>query len=157
MRKLDKIDYKVLDILQKNSQITNQELAHQMALSPSSCLQRVRRLEKDGFINGYHAHVDLNVICRFVTCILNVNLKNHSHEELLAFKAMAELIPEVVEYYTVSGECDFILKVIARDMSAYHRINDRLISCSEYSATINTYVVMNENKSFTHIDLDTLV
>jgi len=157
MKKLDKIDYKMIDILQKDGRITNQELARQVDLAPSSCLQRLRHLEEDGIISGYHARVNLHSVCRFVTCIAGVNLKNHTYQEFLAFKDVVASIPEIVEYYTVSGECDFMLKIICRDMSAYLEINDKLISSSQYAATINSYVVMEENKHFTQVDLDTLV
>ncbi len=156
MKKLDKTDYCILDILQRNGRITNQELANQVALAPSSCLQRVRRLEEEGFIDGYHAHVNLRNVCRFVTCIATVKLRHHSYQELLAFKAMATSIPEIVDFYTVSGECDYILKIICRDMQAYLEINDRLISNSEYSATIQSHVVMEENRPTSYVDLDTI-
>jgi len=157
MKKLDKTDYKIIDILQKDGRITNQELARQVELAPSSCLQRLRHLEEDGVIGSYHARVNLHSVCRFVTCIAGVNLKNHTYKQFVAFKEVVATIPEIVEYYTVSGESDFILKIICRDMSAYLEINDKLISSSNYSATINTYVVMEENKSFNRVDLDTLI
>jgi len=157
MKKLDKIDYKIIDILQKDGRVTNQELARQVDLAPSSCLLRLRHLEENGVISGYHARVNLHSVCRFVTCMAGVNLKNHTHQEFIAFQEVVASIPEIVEYYTVSGECDFILKIICRDMSAYLEINDKLISSSSYSAIINTYVVMEENKSFSSVDLDTLI
>jgi len=157
MKKLDKIDYKIIDILQKKGRVTNQELASQVDLAPSSCLIRLRHLEEHGVIDGYHARVNLHAVCRFVTCIAGVNLKNHTYEQFLAFKEVVATIPEIVECYTVSGESDFILKIICRDMAAYLQINDQLISSSKYSATINSYVVMEENKPFTHVDLETLV
>ncbi|MCG9702559.1 Lrp/AsnC ligand binding domain-containing protein [Vibrio natriegens] len=69
---------------------------------------------------------------------------------------MATSIPEIVDFYTVSGECDYILKIICRDMQAYLEINDRLISNSEYSATIQSHVVMEENRPTSYVDLDTL-
>jgi len=157
MKKLDKIDYKIIDILQKQGRVTNQELARQVDLAPSSCLIRLRHLEESGVIDGYHARVNLHAVCRFVTCIAGVNLKNHTYEQFVAFKEVVASIPEIVEYYTVSGESDFILKIICRDMGAYLQINDKLISSSKYSASIKSYVVMEENKSFTHVELDTLV
>jgi len=157
MKKLDKIDYKIIEILQKDGRITNQELARQVDLAPSSCLQRLRHLEEDGIIDGYHARVNLHSVCRFVTCIAGVNLKNHTYKEFLAFKDVVNSIPEIVEYYTVSGESDFILKIICRDMAAYLEINDKLISSSNYSATINSHVVMEENKSFSSVNLETLI
>ncbi|MDN2663481.1 Lrp/AsnC family transcriptional regulator [Psychromonas sp. 14N.309.X.WAT.B.A12] len=156
MKNLDRIDYKILDVLQSHARITNQELASRIALAPSSCLQRVRRLEEDGVIEGFHARVNLYSICRFVTCIANVDLKNHSYQEMLAFVEVVKSIPEIVEYYTVSGQCDFILKVICRDMRSYLEINDKLISSPDYVATINTHVVLNEDKAFTKVNLDTL-
>ncbi|MGX9416918.1 Lrp/AsnC family transcriptional regulator [Vibrio sp. RC27] len=157
MKKLDKIDYKIIEILQKNGRVTNQELARQVDLAPSSCLLRLRSLEEEGVISGYHAKINLHSVCRFVTCITSVNLKNHTYQEFQSFKALVESIPEVVEYYTVSGESDLILKIICRDMAAYLAINDRLISSKDYSATINSYVVMEENKTFSGVDLDTLI
>lgn len=156
MKSLDRTDYKILDILQENARITNQDLANQIALAPSSCLQRVRRLEEEGVISGFHARVNLHSVCRFVTCIANVKLKNHSYKELLAFQETAKSMPEIIEYHTVSGECDAILKIICRDMPAYLELNEQLISSSEYAATINTHVVLNENKTFTSVDLETL-
>jgi DNA-binding Lrp family transcriptional regulator len=156
MKSLDRTDYKILDILQENARITNQELASKVALAPSSCLQRVRRLEEDDVISGFHARVDLHTVCRFVTCIANVKLKNHSYKELIAFQEAAQAMPEIIEYHTVSGECDAILKIICRDMPAYLELNERLLRSSEYAATINTHVVLNENKMFTSVDLETL-
>lgn len=156
IKNLDKTDYKILDILQENGKITNQELASQICLSPSSCLQRVRRLEEDGVIMGYHARINLYLVSSHVMCIANVKLKNHSDQEMTAFQRMVTSIPEIVDYYTVSGEYDFILRIICRDMPSYLRINDKLISSPEYSATINTHVVLNENKEFTGLDLNTL-
>ena len=156
MKKLDKIDYQILDILQKNSRVTNQDLAKMVSLAPSSCLQRVRRLQSADLISSYHAKLNLSEICEFVTCIVNVKLKSHSHEELQAFTDAVTSIPEVVECFTVNGECDYILKVIARNMTAYLDINDKLVSSSLYVATTTTHVVFDENKAFSHVDLTTL-
>ena len=157
MKQLDKIDYKILSILQKDGRVTNQELARQVDLAPSSCLLRLRHLEENGCISGYHARINLHSLCRFVTCIANVSLKNHTHQEFLAFKAIMASIPEIVECHTVSGECDFILKIICRDMPAYLAINDKLISSQDYVASISSYVVMDENKAFTDVELETLI
>jgi len=156
IKKLDDIDYKILDILQKDGRVSNQELARQVDLAPSSCSLRLRHLEEEGVISNYHAKVDLFKICRSVTCIAGVYLKGHTHQEFLAFKNIIESIPEIVEYYTVSGECDLILKIVCRDMPDYLQINNRLINSTNYLATINSYVVMEENKPFTHVDLNTL-
>lgn len=155
--KFDKIDLKILQTLQKNGRITNQELAEKVCLSPSSCLQRVRRLEKGNAIRAYHARIDLSSIARHIMCIATVSLKNHTQEEFVAFEKLVESIPEVVECYTVSGESDFFLRIICADMNRYLEINNELVSSSNYQVNINSYVVMKENKAFEAVELNTLI
>ncbi len=154
--KLDRIDQKILQILQHQGRITNQKLADQVSLSPSSCLQRVRRLETSGVIESYHARVNLTRVARHIICIATVSLRNHTQDEFTAFEALVEAIPEVVECFTVSGESDFLLRIICPDMNRYVEINDQLVASNSYQVTINSYVVMKENKPFRGIDLKTL-
>ena len=154
--KLDKIDQKILQILQQQGRITNQKLADQVSLSPSSCLQRVRRLETGGVIESYHARVDLASVARHIICIATVSLRNHTQDEFNAFEALVESIPEIVECFTVSGESDFLMRIICPDMNRYVEINDQLVSSNSYQVTINSYVVMKENKPYKGIDLSTL-
>lgn len=154
--KLDKIDMRILQILQRDGRITNQNLAEQISLSPSSCLQRVRRLEHAGVIASYQARLNLASIARHIICLATVSVKNHTQEESKAFESLIESIPEVVECYTVSGESDFLMKIICADMKRYVEINEQLVGNSRYQVTINSYVVMKENKSFRGVDLITL-
>ena len=86
--KIDKIDLKILQTLQRNGRITNQDLAEKVCLSPSSCLQRVRRLEKGQVIQSYHARIDLSRVARHIMCIATVSLKNHTQQEFKAFEAV---------------------------------------------------------------------
>lgn len=154
--KIDKTDIKILETLQQDGRITNQSLANKVHLSPSSCLQRVRRLEQARVIHSYHAHLDLVSIARHIMCIATVSLKNHTQDEFKAFEKLVESIPEVVECYTVSGESDFFIRIICPDMNRYVEINDQLVSSSSYQVNINTYVVMKENKRFEGVQLSTL-
>ena len=154
--KLDKIDLRILQTLQKDGRITNQNLAERVNLSPSSCLQRVRRLDQAGVISYYQAHLNLGSIARHIICLATISVKNHTQEDFNAFEDLIESIPEVVECYTVSGESDFLLKVICADMRRYVEINDQLVGSSRYQVTINSYVVMKENKAFRGVDLATL-
>ena len=154
--KLDRIDLKILQTLQRNGRITNQNLAEKVCLSPSSCLQRVRRLEKEQVIQSYHARIDLSRVARHIICLATVSLKNHTQQEFKAFESLVESIPEVVECYTVSGESDFLIRIICADMNRYLEINDQLVSSSSYQVTINSYVVMKENKAFEAVELNTL-
>ncbi|WP_317930323.1 Lrp/AsnC family transcriptional regulator [Halioxenophilus sp. WMMB6] len=154
--KLDKIDMNILRTLQDNARITNQHLADTIALSPSSCLQRVRRLEQEGIISAYHAQIELNRLFRHLVCIATVAMKNHTQDELRAFENLVNAIPEIVECLTVSGEFDFFLRVVCPDMARYLQINEQLVSSVNCAITINTHVVMSENKRFQSVDLATL-
>ncbi len=154
--KLDKIDLRILDTLQKKGRVTNQDLAEKVCLSPSSCLQRVRRLENEGVIKSYHAKINLASVARHIMCIATVSLKNYTQEEFKAFENRIEAIPEVVEFFTVSGESDFIIRIICADMNRYLEINDELVNTSSNQININSYVVMKENKAFERVELGTL-
>ena len=154
--KIDKIDLKILQTLQRDGRITNQDLAEKVCLSPSSCLQRVRRLEKEQVIQSYHARIDLSRIARHIMCIATVSLKNHTQQEFKAFESLIASVPEIVECYTVSGESDFLIRIVCADMNRYLEINDQLVSSSSYQVTINSYVVMKENKAFEAVQLNTL-
>lgn len=154
--KLDRIDLRILHELQANARITNQDLAERVCLSPSSCLQRVRRLEQDDILMSYHAKVNLSLVCRHLVCIATVSLKNHSQSDFKAFEELVNSIPEIVECYTVSGEFDFFLKVICPDMASYLEINDLLVSSIDHAVNVSTHVVMSQSKSFNSINVATL-
>ena len=83
-------------------------------------------------------------------------IRDSTQEEFNAFEDLIESIPEVVECYTVSGESDFLMKIICADMRRYVEINDQLVGSSRYQVTINSYVVMKENKCSRGVDLTTL-
>lgn len=156
MRPLDKIDLKILQYLQSNSRITNQALAEKVHLSPSSCLQRVKRLEDNGYIKKYIALVDLRKICRYVTCIATITLRGHDQQDFEDFVNEVNEIPEVTECSTVSGEFDFILKLVCEDMPRYLELNNHLLNMCSKIESIKTHVVMNENKKFEGYDLTAL-
>ncbi|WP_019601464.1 Lrp/AsnC family transcriptional regulator [Teredinibacter turnerae] len=156
MVSLDKTDLKILQVLQAEARITNQDLSERVNLSASSCLQRVRRLEQAGVLMSYHSRINLPLICRHIVCIATVSLKNHSQQDFREFEQLVKSTPEVVECYTVSGEFDFFLKIICPDMNQYLKVNDALVSSVNRSITINTHVVMNQNKYFEGLDLGKL-
>lgn len=154
---IDQIDLKILSILQSDARITNHELSSKVNLSPSSCLQRVRRLEDDKYIERFMAHIDLDKICRTVTVILTVSLHDHSNENFEIFnKAVAEF-PEIVECYTVSGNFDYFLRVVCPDMKSYLTLNDALIDRMEGTANVSGHVVLEYTKSFNGYAIEALV
>ena len=154
--KLDRIDLKILHELQANARITNQDLAGRVCLSPSSCLQRVRRLEQNDVLTSYHAKVNLPLVCRHLVCLVMASLKNHSQADFKAFEERVNSIPEIVECYTVSGEFDFFLKVICPDMVSYLEINDLLVGSADHAVNLSTHVVMSQSKSFNSINIAAL-
>ena len=153
----DQLDIRILDFLQTNAKMTNQDLADNVGLSPSSCLQRVRRLEEKGLIDRYLTVVQLPKLCRTITCIATITMKQHSRTDFDRFEAIVQQIPEVIECYTVSGSFDFILKIVCADMTRYLELNNELVNGKVEIENISTHVVMNENKPFRGYPLSSLV
>ena len=146
---LDRIDLKILAALQADGRITNQALADQVALSPSACLSRVRRLEREGFIQGYHARLDIERIRPTLTVYGEVTLKSHRPAELLAFEAALAAIPEVVEAAQVSGPFDYLIKVVCPDVRAWGELADRLLQEGLGVDKIASHILMKDAKPFT--------
>lgn len=156
-RKLDKIDQNILLIMQEEARITNQQLAERVNLSPSSCLTRVRRLEEDGCLGPYQAQVNLEKLCRHITCIAMISLEHHRQQDFRTFEEFVKDIPEVVQCDTVSGGCDFILRIVCPDMERYHEVNEMLLNSGANVVNIKTHVVMSETKGFSGYPLEELL
>ncbi|OOV86425.1 Lrp/AsnC family transcriptional regulator [Oceanospirillum linum] len=154
---LDKISRNILSILQKEARITNQELADRVGLSPSSCLNRVRKLEEAGLIGPYLSTINLPKICRSVEVIVTVSLKDQSTEAFRTFQAAAQSHPEVVECYTVSGSFDFFLRIVAPDMMRYNEINDQLLDVLPGMVNLSSHVVLTTVKPFRGYPLNALM
>ena len=157
MPTLDKIDLRILKVLQDNARITNQDLADEIHLSPSSCLMRVRKLEQSGILASYHAAVDLKKICRIVKCIVTISMHNQTKKDFAQFQSYVNSVPEILECYTVSGAFDFFLKVASPNMERYLEITDELIECTEAEIHLSTHVVMDETKADRAYPLDRLL
>ncbi len=155
--RLDERDLKILTILQAEGRISNRDLALRVGLSPSSCLARVRRLEKSRVIRAYHARVDLARIARSIQCIAMIKLAHHGSGAFQSFAAAVRRLPEVVECLMLSGQYDFMLKVFCSDIARYNEINDRLLGLGVGVDSISSYVVMEESKNFNGVELETLV
>ncbi len=154
---LDKISRNILSTLQKEARITNQELAERVGLSPSSCLNRVRKLEEAGLIGPYLSTINLPKICRSVEVIVTVSLKDQSTEAFRTFQTAAQSHPEVVECYTVSGSFDFFLRIIAPDMMRYNEINDQLLDVLPGMVNLSSHVVLTTVKPFRGYPLNALM
>lgn len=145
---LDAIDRRILVALQAEGRITNQALADRVGLSPSACLARVRRLEADGFIEGYQAALSLERLGPSVVIFAPVTLKSQHPRDMARFEAAVAAIPEVVEAAQVSGAFDFLLKVVTRDVHAWRELADRLIEADLGVDKITSHVLMKQSKAF---------
>lgn len=119
---LDKTDRQILNLLQKNGRLSNQDLADKIALSPSPCLRRVKRLEEEGYIKGYAARVDADRIGRGLIAFVSIRLNKHSgssHAPMQDFNRDVQLWPEVVECHSMSGDMDYLLRVQVQDLAAF--------------------------------------
>src|SRR6202011_1051003 len=114
--RLDAIDWKILDELQRNGRITNVELARRVGISAPPCLRRMRALEQAGFIKGYRALLDEKLLGYEVTVFAMVHLASQAEPDLLAFENFVKARPLVRECWMLSGEIDFILKCVAPDL-----------------------------------------
>ncbi len=145
---LDRIDRRILAALQANARLTNQALSEKVFLSPSACLARVRRLERAGVIQGYHARLDPFAIDVGLVLYAEVTLKGHSSDELARFEQMINSLPAVVEASHMTGAYDYLLKVVAADMAEWIRIAEELASSGIGVERINTHVMMDKPKFF---------
>ena len=128
MEGLDKIDFHILRLLQENSNITNLSLSNQIGLSPAPTLERVKKLEKGGAIRSYHADVDPQALGLNVLTYILVNITWHKQNAADNFLRQVNEIDEITECYTITGDGDFLLKVICRDLQAYQNLLFNVLS-----------------------------
>ncbi|HVL38917.1 MAG TPA: Lrp/AsnC family transcriptional regulator [Fimbriimonadaceae bacterium] len=119
---LDEKDLQILRLLQANGRMTNADLARAIGLSAPSTLQRVRQLELAGVLKDYVAVLDHERLGLKVTVFANIQLSLHQEQPIEQFRRAIEDIPEVIECYNVSGEHDYLLKVLVRDIRSYEKL-----------------------------------
>ena len=128
---LDAIDKRILSALQKDGRLSNVQLAEQVGLSESACLRRVRLLEKSGIIDRYVMLIDQTAIGKPGTVFVRVTLEGQQQDKLQRFEKEIGKVPEVMECYLMSGDSDYLLRIIVRDNEDYMRIHNRLTSLPE--------------------------
>ncbi len=144
--KLDATDRKILEILQTNSNITNAQLAQEIGLSPAPTLERVKKLETAGVIKSYHAVVDLSSVGIGVSTFVMVSLKGHNKDNIAKFISAISKIEEVVECHHVTGQADFILKIVASDIPAYQSLMLDKVSNIEVVDNMQSTVILSTFK-----------
>ena len=144
--KFDKIDRKILEILQKSAKITNAQLSKDIGLSPAPTLERVKKLENLGVINSYHAKIDISKIGLGVTTFVLVTLIGHNRENIDKFIEEINHIDEVIECHHITGAGDFILKIISRDIPAYQKLMLEKVSNIKVVDNMQSMVVLSTFK-----------
>ena len=125
---IDTIDKCILSELQKDGRLSNVLLAERVGLSESACLRRVRQLEQNGTIERYAMLIDQTAIGKPGTVFVRVSLEGQQQEKLQRFEAEIGLVKDVMECYLMSGDTDYLLRIIVRDNEDYMRIHNRLTS-----------------------------
>jgi Lrp/AsnC family transcriptional regulator, leucine-responsive regulatory protein len=119
---LDRFDWDILRQLQKDGRMSNQELAEAVNLSPSPCLRRVRRLEEQGYIEGYTALLNARKLGLSLMAFIHISMDKHVPERFAEFDRIVGALPEVLECHLITGQAaDYLLKVIVADMDAYQQ------------------------------------
>ena len=146
LSKLDKIDRKILEILQANGKITNAQLAIDVGLSPAPTLERVKKLERNGVISSYHAKINTQLIGLGVSTFVLATLKSHNRKHLESFVDRVNEIEEIVECHHITGAGDFVLKIVCKDIAAYQQLKIEKVSDIEGVDNLQSMICMSTYK-----------
>ncbi|MBQ0755554.1 MAG: Lrp/AsnC family transcriptional regulator [Amphritea sp.] len=133
---LDTFDLSILAALQKDGRLSNRGLAEKIGLSAAPCWRRLKRLEDEGYIQSYTAELAPKKVNLNVIAFALISMDNHHPDTLLSFLTIVEKCPEIQECHSVSGQCDYLLKIITRDMESYEELlNNKLLQATGIRST----------------------
>lgn len=144
---LDKLDQRILAILQQEGRISNQQLAEQVGLSPAACWRRVRTLEETGIIKGYSAHLAPEMVGRGLCVLVNLSLQRHTIDSTAEIEQKVSSYPEVLQCFAVTGNADFVLRVVVPDMVSYDRFLNEKIFTLQGIAQVHSNFALREIKN----------
>lgn len=154
MPELDRIDRKILDVLQRQGRMSMTELAEHIGLSASPCAERVKRMERDGVITGYHAHVSPEALGRTLLVFVEIKLSAKSGDVFDKVRKELLHMPEVLECHLVSGSFDYLVKARLSGMSEYRHLLGDILKKLPVAAESHSYVVMEEIKETLMLAVD---
>lgn len=152
-RRLDRIDRAILTELQKDGRVSNVELSQRVNLSPSPCLERVRRLEAEGYIDGYGAYLNADRLKLSKIAFIQVTLDHMTQDVFEQFKEAVLSNPYVAECHMVAGGYDYLVKVRFEDMDSYRLVLEKVVELPHVNQT-HTYVVIEEIKHTVGIPME---
>jgi Lrp/AsnC family leucine-responsive transcriptional regulator len=135
---MDDIDRKIVRAMQRDGRMSNRELADRVGLSPSPCLRRLKILEQSGVIRGYHAEIDAQLYGLPITVFIRVRLERHDEDTVNAFEAKVRANDNIVECHVMTGQSDYLLRVMVADLSDYERFVRRELQRIGGVASIDT-------------------
>ncbi|WP_325894732.1 Lrp/AsnC family transcriptional regulator [Grimontia sp. NTOU-MAR1] len=142
---MDRIDKQLLELMQKDARLTTAELAELVGLSPSPCARRIKRLEKEKIVAGYHASLTRDKVGIAMTMFVEVSLNNHQVTSVDDFEHAIGDMQEVVTCHVVSGAYDYLLEVVAKDLSGYEQFT-RKLQCLQNVKDIHTQLAIRKVK-----------
>lgn len=147
MSKLDSLDIKILQILQKDARITHKELAAQLDLSTTPVFERVKKLERKGYIKHYSAVLDYEKLGFGLVVFILVKMQVHDNAHIEQLIREVKKLEEVVECYHITGEHDYLLKIVIEDMNAYQKFIRNKLSTIPGIVHLNSSIVMSIEKN----------
>ncbi len=144
---LDSTDRRILAALQGDGRLTNVDLAQRVALSPSPCLRRVKRLEAAGVVQGYRAVLDREAVGLGLTVFVEIKVERHSRENAQTLQDALAAMPEVVSCHMVSGTADFLVEIVVADLRAYEVLLTNRLLTLPMVADIRSNVSLRRIKS----------
>lgn len=153
-RKLDRIDLKILRALQENARLSYVDLADRVGLSTTPCMDRVKRLERSGVIQGYHASLDAGALGLSLLVFIEITLSNQSPEGFDEFRHAVDGLSYVQECHLVSGQSDYLIKLRLTDLASYRKHLGELLLALPHVRESKSYIVMEEAKQTALLPLD---
>ena len=150
---IDRFDRAILDALQKDGRISNVDLANAINLSESACLRRVRALEESGMIDRYVALLGQAKVGLPGNVFVHIGLHREEESELAAFEEAVRSIPEVMECYLMTGEFDYLLRVVVTDMADFERLHKEALTRLPGVARVNSSVAIRTVQKTTELPL----
>lgn len=154
MTALDNIDRRLLAELQAEGRVTNVDLARRVGLTAPPCLRRVRSLEEEGVIRGYHAELDASKLGFAITVFAMVSLRSQAEQDLKGFEEHIRTLPEVRECHMLNGEIDFILKIVSRDLQSFQEFLTSKLTPAPNVASVKTSLTIRTAKQLPGVPLD---
>jgi len=144
---LDRFDRRILAELQADGRISNQLLAEKVGLSPAACWRRVRTLEEEGVIQGYSARLDPEKLGQGLCVLVNLSLQRHTIDSTAGIEREVRSYPEVLQCFAVTGNADFVLRVVVPDMASYDRFLNEKIFTLTGIANVHSNFALREIKN----------